>query len=57
MRHLDFIVWMCAWPLISAIIDAIRWQWCEHRQYSDSTIALAALLLVLFYLGVGLALW
>jgi len=57
MRHFDFIVWMCAWPLISAIIDAIRWQWCEHRQYSDSTIALAALLLVLFYLGVGLALW
>lgn len=57
MQHLDFIVWMCAFPISCAAEEAIRSRWCERREYSDDVHGWAALFTMLLYLGVGMALW
>ena len=57
MQHLDFIVWMCAFPVACAAEEAIRSRWCERRQYSDDVRGWAALFMMLLYLGIGRALW
>ena len=57
MKHLDFIVWMVAFPLSQAIIDAIRWRYCERNEYSEAAKGLAALILMTMWLGIGALLW
>ena len=57
MNHLDFIVWMIAFPVLEVIIDAIRWNYCERREYSDETKAISALFRLVIWLVVAKALW
>ena len=57
MNHLDFLIWMLGMPLIETITHAIRWQWCERREYSPDTRGWAALLEFIFYIYVGFLLW
>lgn len=57
MQHIDFVVWMCAFPVACTVEEAIRWRCCERRKYSDDVRAGAAFLMILLYLGIGRALW
>jgi len=53
LKHLDFILWLCLFPLVEAIVDAIKWQWCERHNYSDDVQAATAIVMIAFYLIVA----
>jgi len=53
MKHLDFIIWLCLFPLVSAMVDAIRWQWCERKDYSENVQAWTSITILAFYLIVA----
>jgi len=36
MEKLDFILWMTLFPISQAIFNAITYQFCARREYSDS---------------------
>jgi hypothetical protein len=57
MNHLDFIVWMCAFPIACTVDEAIRNQYCERREYSDASRAITALVMLCLYAFVAMALW
>ena len=57
MNHLDFIVWMIGFPITATIVEAVEWNYCKRKEYSEDTEKLASTLLFLIWVGVGIALW
>lgn len=57
MEHLDFLVWMLGYSIVSDIGKAINWQFCERREYSADTRGWAAVIEAVVYFGVAGALW
>jgi hypothetical protein len=59
MKHIEFLIWMLAWPLVETLCDIARYRWYrrEARSPSDDITVLASLITMLFYVVVGYALW
>ena len=57
MKHLDFIMWICLFPVAEAIVAAIKWQWCERKEYTSDVVGWAAFIMTAFYLYVGHLIW
>jgi hypothetical protein len=57
MSNLAFILWMCLFPIAGAIEEAIRWQFCERKQYSEDARGFAACVLAIVYAFVAISLW
>lgn len=52
MDHLDFIVWMIAWPIGRAIVRLIESKYCT-KEYPKDVRGLTALIIVATWYGVG----
>lgn len=57
MKHLDFIVWICVFPLADAITEAIQWRYSDRKKDTDFVRGFTALIKITIWVGVGILLW
>jgi len=57
MKHLDFLVWMILAPVVEAIVEALENKFGRRHEYSSDVKGLASLIMLLFYIFVGLILF
>jgi hypothetical protein len=57
MNNLAFILWMCLYPLAGAAEDALRWQFCERKEYSQDAKGFACTVHLIIYFFVAVRLW
>ena len=57
MTHSDFVVWMLVYPMVVAAIKVAEYQWTKREEYSDSVRAMAGLIQLVIWFGVGAKLY
>jgi hypothetical protein len=56
MDHLDFIVWVCLFPISVATESAIRHKYCDYN-YSDAVKYAAGITYIIIWFFVAMNLW